>query len=269
MGDNPNPFAIKWASLPNSLELPYVEQGDESGVPVVLLHAYADSWRSFELVLRHLPRSIHAFAPTQRGHGDAGRPAVGYSVEDFARDLEGFMDVVGLEQAVLVASSSATFIVQRLAIDNPPRVLGLVLVGVPWSLRDERGSQLSEAVFALSDPVDPAFVRDFVQSTVLAPVTPTFLETMVGESLKVPAHVWKATLEGLLEATPLAETRTIAAQTLIVWGAVTALCPERIRRDSWPQSRIRGSSSTRALVMWCIGSAPSASRPTSPRFSKN
>ena len=40
----------------------------------------------------------------------------------------------------------------------------------------------------------------------------------VGESLKVPAHVWKATLEGLLEAVPAAATGTIVAPTLIVWG---------------------------------------------------
>ena len=187
MADSSTPRAIKWASLPNSLELPYVEQGDESGSPVVFLHAYADSWRSFEPVLSHLPRSIHAFAPTQRGHSNAGRPAAGYNVEDFAHDLEAFMDVVGLEQAVLVASSSATFTVQRLAIDNPHRTRGLVLIGVPWSLRDTAvGSELPQAVFALSDPVDPAFVRDFVASTVFGPVSPAFLETVIGESLKVP-----------------------------------------------------------------------------------
>lgn len=81
------------------------------------------------------------------------------------------MDVVGLEQAVLVASSSATFAIQRLAIDSPHRTRGLVLIGVPWSLRDTAvGSELPQAVFALSDPVDLAFVRDFVAGTVFGPV---------------------------------------------------------------------------------------------------
>jgi non-heme chloroperoxidase len=219
MADGRTPRAIKRATLPSSLELPYVEQGDESGVPVVFLHAYADSWRSFELLLGQLSTSIHAYAPSQRGHGDAGRLASGYSVEDFASDLGAFMDVLGLDRAVLVASSSASFTVQRFAVDNPRRTLGLVLIGAPWSLREKAiGSKLSEAVFALRDPVDPAFVRDFVESTVLAPVSPAFLEAMVGESLEVRAHVWKATLRGLLEAVPPAETGTIVAPTLIVWG---------------------------------------------------
>ena len=62
---------VNSAQLAGGLKLPYVEQGDQSGVPVVLLHAFADSWRSFERLLPHLPPSIHAFAVTQRGDGEA------------------------------------------------------------------------------------------------------------------------------------------------------------------------------------------------------
>jgi len=102
------PTEIKWATLPKALELPYVEQGDQAaGLPVVLLHGYADSWRSFELVLLHLPKSIRAIAVTQRGHGEADKPASGYAVTDFADDLVVFLDVLGLERAVLVAGRAS------------------------------------------------------------------------------------------------------------------------------------------------------------------
>ena len=67
--------AIKSIELPGRVRLPYVEQGDPSGVPMILLHGVTDCWRSFELVLPPLPASIRAFAVTQRGHGDAERPA--------------------------------------------------------------------------------------------------------------------------------------------------------------------------------------------------
>ena len=79
--------------------LPYVEQGDPAGVPVVLLHGGTDSWRSFEPVLPYLPGSIHAFALTLRGHGDASRPAAGYRPRDFAADVAAFLDSQGLESA--------------------------------------------------------------------------------------------------------------------------------------------------------------------------
>ena len=62
------------AELPDGLRLPYVERGDPAGIPVVFLHGITDSWRSFQLVLPHLPPSIRALALTQRGHGDASRP---------------------------------------------------------------------------------------------------------------------------------------------------------------------------------------------------
>src|SRR5215208_938620 len=68
------PPIVQSVELPNRVTLPYVEQGDPSGVPVVLLHAIADSWRSFERVLSDLPESIHAFALTQRGHGTRAVP---------------------------------------------------------------------------------------------------------------------------------------------------------------------------------------------------
>ena len=205
-------------SLPfEGLSLPYVEQGDPAGVPVVLLHAFADSWRSFERLLPHLPRSIHAFAVTQRGHGDADRPASGYGVEEFTADVAAFMDAVGLDAAVIVASSSAGFTARRFAADHPPRTLGIVLLGAPYSLRDKpAASELLDAVSELGDPIDPGFVREFVESTVFRPLPPAFLETLVGESLKVPARVWEATFRGLLDAEP---TDTgVTAPTLILWG---------------------------------------------------
>jgi hypothetical protein len=43
-------------------------------------------------MLDELPDSVHAFALTQRGHGDADKPAHGYAPEDHAGDLLAFLD---------------------------------------------------------------------------------------------------------------------------------------------------------------------------------
>lgn len=69
---------IKSVELLKDVTLQYAQQGNPSGTPVLLLHGLSDSWHSFERVLPHLPESIRAFALTQRGHGDASRPAAGY-----------------------------------------------------------------------------------------------------------------------------------------------------------------------------------------------
>jgi pimeloyl-ACP methyl ester carboxylesterase len=207
------------AALPGGLRLPYVEQGDGEGLPVVLLHAFADSWRSFEGVLPHLPSSIRAIALTQRGHGDASRPASGYRVEDFASDLLAFLDVLALEGAVLVASSSAGLIAQRFAVDHPERTLGLVFIGAPRSLRDKpNAAEFVTAVSELSDPVDPSFVSELLDATLARPLPPDFRATLIAENLKVPARVWKATVNGLVEAVPAVESGTITAPAIIIWG---------------------------------------------------
>lgn len=212
------------ARVSGSVVLPYVEHGDPGGAPVVLLHAYADSWRSFERVLPQLPAWIHALAPTQRGHGDASKPAGGYRVEDFASDLEAFMDEVGLEQATLVASSSSGFTARMLASLHPRRVRALILLGVPWSLGTPGPpSSLVEAISQLRDPVDAGFARDFQQGTSSARVPRDFLESMITESLKVPAHVWRETLAGLLTASP--KVSESDAPALLVWGDRDELAP--------------------------------------------
>ena len=221
------PPIVQSVELPNRVTLPYVEQGDPSGVPVVLLHAIADSWRSFERVLSDLPESIHAFALTQRGHGDASRPAKGYHSRDFAADLAAFMDALYLEAVVVVGGSSGGFAARRFAIDHPGRTLGLVFLGSPAILRDKPGvlEMWDSTISELKDPISPDLVREFAEGTLTRPVPQAFLKTIVQENLKTPARVWRATFEGLLEDDSMEELDKIKAPTLIVWGDQDAILP--------------------------------------------
>jgi non-heme chloroperoxidase len=164
-------LTVDTVTLGTGVTVPYVEQGAASGVPVLLLHGYVDSWRFFELLLQHLPPSIHAYAFTQRGHGDAERPRDGYRPEDFAADVGAFMDAVGLESAIIAGQSSGGYVAPRFAIDHPGRTLGLVLISTPRDFRD-KPAELSRAVSELTDPVDRMFVHEFVQSTITQPLAP-------------------------------------------------------------------------------------------------
>lgn len=205
--------------LSDGLLLPYAERGDPAGRPVLLLHGYADSWRSFQSVLPHFPASIRAIAPTQRGHGEAGRPASGYRLQDFADDLAGFMDARGIGSAVIVGHSMGSAIAQRFALDHPDRVDGLVLAGSFAAVHGNPGvAELWNAVARLEDPVDAGFVRAFQEATLARPAAPGLLDMVVSESLRVPARVWRSALEGLMQADHSAELRRIDKPTLVVWG---------------------------------------------------
>jgi pimeloyl-ACP methyl ester carboxylesterase len=220
-------YRIKSFELSSQVKLPYAEQGDPTGVPLLLLHGYADSWRSFELVLPFLPDSVHAIALTQRGHGDASRPPEGYRPRDHAADVAELLDALQLEAAVIAGGSSGGFAARRFAVDYPERTLGLVLLGAPFTLQDKPGVlELWESnISKLTDPVDPRFVREFQESTHVRPVPEDFLNTMVNEGLKVPARVWRSTLEGLLEDDSSESLAGIKVPTLIIWGDQDTVVP--------------------------------------------
>ena len=212
---------VRHASLPHGIRLPYVEQGNSRGIPVVFLHGITDSWRSFEPVLPELPEWIHAFALTQRGHGDAVRPVTGYRPQDFAGDVDAFMDAVGLDRAVVVGHSMGGSVAQRFALDFPERLLGLVLVGARLAWLDHpEVVQLGEYLTQImQDPIDPGFVAEFQKSTLGQPVAPAFFDTVVGESLKVPARVWRDTFrECIAEADHAGLLGGIQVPTLLLCG---------------------------------------------------
>ena len=217
---------VKSVDLSTGVRLPYVEQGDPTGVPVLLLHGVTDSWYSFEPVLPHLPDSLHAFALTQRGHGDADRPDTGYRSQVFAADVAAFMDALGIESAIVAGTSMGATVAQRFALDYPERVRGLMLMATFFSYRaNPVVVEFAEAVTTLTDPIDPGFVREFQESTLARPVPPAFLETVVRESLKMPARIWREAFAGFLDDDFPAEVGGITAPTLIAWGDQDAFCP--------------------------------------------
>ena len=246
------PVIPKSVELPSKLRLQYIEQGSPLGTPVILLHGLLDSWRTFEPVLPLLPESVHAFALSQRGHGDSSRPESGYYFSDYSEDVVSFMDAVHLEAAVIAGHSSHSFVAQRFAIDHPQRTLGIVLIGAPDTLKDKPGvDELWDVISKLDDPIDPDFVRGFVQSTIYRKVPDEFFDAMVQENLKVPVRVWRAAFEALLDDDVSGERQNIQAPTLIMWGDQDGICS---RSDQ--DALVAGITGSKLLVYSGTGHTP-------------
>ena len=211
--------ADRYVDLPTGVRLNYVERGDPHGTPVVLLHGYTDSRRSYDRILPLLPSSFRVFAVTHRGHGNSSKPDTGYLPHDFAADLAAFLDAMRIQSAVIVGHSMGSTVAQRFAIDYPSRTRALVLEGafLP-SPRNEAVREFFETVRVFTDPIDPRVAREFQQSTLARPVPPEFFETVVGESLKVPARVWKAALEPYTTVDFSGRLKEISVPTLLIWG---------------------------------------------------
>jgi pimeloyl-ACP methyl ester carboxylesterase len=211
-------------TLASGITLSYAERGDKAGVPLILLHGYSDSWRSYQPLMDALPATVRAIAVSLRGHGDSDKPRTPCDAPVMATDLMEFVDRLGIARAVIAGHSMGSLVAQRFAATAPQRTLGLVLLG---AFRTLRGNPEVEALWrevcALADPVDPAFVGAFQQSTLAQPVPPDYFEMVVGKSLKLPAHAWRSALRGQIDE-DLGTLPRIQAPALILWGDKDSIC---------------------------------------------
>jgi pimeloyl-ACP methyl ester carboxylesterase len=85
------------------------------GPPLLCLHGFADTWRTWELVLAPLEQHHEVLAPTLPGH--AGGPPLPRALTEsvLADAVEHAMDVAGFETAHIAANSLGGFVALQLA----------------------------------------------------------------------------------------------------------------------------------------------------------
>jgi non-heme chloroperoxidase len=216
---------LKTITLSNNITLEYAEQGYTGGTPVIFLHGYTDSWHSYETVMPYLPENIHAFAITQRGHGDSDKPDAGYNPKDFANDVALFIKQKKLNKVIVAGHSLGGLVVQRFALDFPQLCKGVVIISSDASFADNPGmADFLAVVDQLQDPVDRTFSAEFQKSTITKPISESYFNTVVDESQKVPARVWKAIAHELRQVNYVPELKTIKQPVLIMWGDKDGVC---------------------------------------------
>ncbi|RVD01453.1 alpha/beta hydrolase, partial [Mesorhizobium sp. M2A.F.Ca.ET.029.05.1.1] len=135
------------------LDLAYVEVAG-SEPPLVLVHGFTDTSRSFSLLAPHLS-GRRLIMPDLRGHG-ASNAGEGCSVADFADDIAGLIRRLRLDRPVVVGHSLGGMVSIALAAQYLNVIGGLVILAS--TLKPDFGShhQLIDGVAALRDPISPA-----------------------------------------------------------------------------------------------------------------
>lgn len=218
---------INSIQLTTGVQLEYLEQGDEEGVPVIFLHGYSDSWHSFEEILSYLPESIHAFALSQRGHGNSSKPESNYHPKGLAADVAAFIKELGLQKAIIAGHSLGGVVAQQFALDYPELNLAIVLIDSSPAFRDNPAmSAFRKEVLELVDPIAYEFAEEFQSSTIVKPIDSFRLKFFIEESLKMPARVWKVVNDGFMNVDYTKELHKIEQPVLIFWGDKDQICPE-------------------------------------------
>ena len=165
----------KFAELPNGIRMAYVELGDPKGPPLLLLHGYTDSSRSWSLVAPHLAQ-YRVIIPDQRGHGASSAPACCYSSSQFAADAVLLLDALGIDRAGVAGHSMGSLAAMTLAAEFPARVSGIALLGSTALPPVKRGDWLWTNSQSLAFPIDrdSPFMREWHPGNQPTPVDPAF-----------------------------------------------------------------------------------------------
>jgi 2-hydroxy-6-oxonona-2,4-dienedioate hydrolase len=99
-----------------------------SGPTVVLIHGYGESLISWRPVFDQLSRDADVIAFDLPGFGVSSKPVGGYTADSLASVVLGLLDELRVRRAVLVGHSLGGAVATAVAIHDPDRVAGLVLV---------------------------------------------------------------------------------------------------------------------------------------------
>ncbi len=113
-----------------------------SGPPLVCLHGFLETWRTWELVLPELERHHDVLAPTLPGH--AGGPPIAGAVDDalVPDAIERAMDAAGWHTAHLVGNSLGGYAALQLAARGRARSVVAFAPAGGWAADDASWREL-------------------------------------------------------------------------------------------------------------------------------
>lgn len=123
----------------NGIRIAYQTAGD--GFPLLLLHGFPRTHRTWEKLTPHLRDRFTLIMPDRRGYGDTDRakdPAT-YDNATITADHVALMDSLGIGEFIVVGHDKGMPTARRIALDNQERVKGAVLLdGMPDGVSVDR-----------------------------------------------------------------------------------------------------------------------------------
>jgi len=241
----------KSVALPDGITLAYIDTGDPTGPPVVLIHGYTDNARDWVPMLPYLSKRFRLILVDLRGHGKSSKPECCYTRLDFAYDIKLLLDALSIRRADVVGHSLGSIIAQTFAEYWPERTARVVLIsstgGRPPGSTAPPQFDFAADIRKLKEPIDPnsPFMIAWWDSP--TPVDPDFIRRERLDSAAIPLAVWLAVLdEALPGATAYADLQStlprLKAPTLLIWGSKDPIMEEPVRktlRDALPRAEVK------------------------------
>ena len=120
-------------ALPTGLTLTVQTGGPADGEPILLLHGFPESHRTWRHVAPDLARDFRVIAPDQRGFGASDQPqgVEAYKTDRILEDLIALADALGLQRFTLAGHDWGGAVAWLAALRYPERLSRLVIVNAP------------------------------------------------------------------------------------------------------------------------------------------
>ncbi len=171
--------ALQRIALSTGVELDVQIAGDPAHPPVILLHGFPESHRTWRGIVPDLARDHYVIAPDQRGYARSSKPegVEAYAADRIVADLLALADHLGIDRFTLVGHDWGGAVAWVAALGRPDRVARLVIVNAPHPLLFQR---------ALFDEPDQRrasqYITRFRDTRIDQGLTGAGLETFLGST---------------------------------------------------------------------------------------
>jgi pimeloyl-ACP methyl ester carboxylesterase len=167
--------------LPTGVTLKVRFGGPEGAEPLIFLHGFPESHRTWRHQLANLAADYRVVAPDQRGFGGSDKPegVEPYKTDRIVEDLIALADALGLGGFTLVGHDWGGAAAWLAALRHPDRVKRLVIVNAPHPLIFQKSMFDDEAQRAASQYIR-AFRNPGIEAAIKAMGLDAFLEKSFG-----------------------------------------------------------------------------------------
>lgn len=223
----------QFVTLPSGVRMAYIEFGDPKGKPLLLIHGYTDSSRTWTIIAPYL-KNRRLIAVDLRGHGNSSVPVCCFTVAEIANDVSEFITARELGRIDVMGHSLGSMTAQYLAAFHPDQVANVILVGSTASPEVKPGTPLWDLAMSLREPIDPNSQTMMDIYANAKPVNAEFLHYARHDAARMPIKVWRGVLEALAVTDFTQIQSLIKARLMILSGDLdpifTPVHQEKLRK---------------------------------------
>jgi pimeloyl-ACP methyl ester carboxylesterase len=209
----------------DGLQIAYRDEG--RGHSLLLIHAFPLSGAMWDQQIAALSSTYRLIVPDLRGFGASPVVPGTTSLDQYADDLAGLLDQLGLEHVAVAGLSMGGYIAFALLRRHRERVDALILADTRSQPDNEDGRRAREENARLVEHQGPRAIADQMLPKLLSPNAPQQLRAEVRRLIEANDRAGiAAALRAMAvrpDSTPL--LATIAVPTLVVVGAEDILTP--------------------------------------------